>query len=97
MQHEGRILSVGVHGYQKRYDPEKYYVYILKLERANQPDPVYMFRSYKEFCEFHQKLCILFPLAKCYRYVVFCSSYLLPYFMYYLYLSILYTLPRLTR
>lgn len=66
MQHEGRILSVGVHGYQKRYDPEKYYVYILKVERANQPDPVYLFRSYKEFCEFHQKLCILFPLAKCY-------------------------------
>ena len=67
MQQEGRILNVSVHGYQKRYDPEKYYVYILKVERANQPDPVYLFRSYKEFCEFHQKLCILFPLAKCYR------------------------------
>ncbi|PNF36119.1 hypothetical protein B7P43_G10961, partial [Cryptotermes secundus] len=66
MQQEGRILSVGVYGYQKRYDPEKYYVYIVKVERANQPDPTYLFRSYKEFCEFHQKLCLLFPLAKCY-------------------------------
>ncbi|PSN54649.1 hypothetical protein C0J52_01070 [Blattella germanica] len=66
MHQEGRILSVTVHGYQKRYDPEKYYVYILKVERATQPDPTYLFRSYKEFCEFHQKLCILFPLATCY-------------------------------
>ncbi|XP_069687221.1 phosphatidylinositol 4-phosphate 3-kinase C2 domain-containing subunit beta isoform X3 [Periplaneta americana] len=66
MQQEGRILSVGVYGYQKRYDPEKYYVYILKVERTTQPDPTYLFRSYKEFCEFHQKLCLLFPLAKCY-------------------------------
>ncbi|XP_063237766.1 phosphatidylinositol 4-phosphate 3-kinase C2 domain-containing subunit beta [Bacillus rossius redtenbacheri] len=65
LQQEGRIRSVAMHGYQKRYDPEKYYVYILRVERENQPDPVYLFRSYKEFCELHQKLCILFPLAKC--------------------------------
>ncbi|XP_049937857.1 phosphatidylinositol 4-phosphate 3-kinase C2 domain-containing subunit alpha isoform X1 [Schistocerca serialis cubense] len=66
MQQEGRIKSVHVYGYQKRYDPEKYYVYILRVERINQPDPTFLFRSYKEFCELHQKLCILFPLAKCY-------------------------------
>ncbi|KAL1110477.1 hypothetical protein AAG570_008005 [Ranatra chinensis] len=65
MQIEGRLKSVDVHGYQKRYDPEKYYVYILRVERVNQVDPSYLFRSYKEFCEFHQKLCIMFPLAKC--------------------------------
>ncbi|KAG8234866.1 hypothetical protein J437_LFUL013153 [Ladona fulva] len=67
MQSEGRIKSVKVYGYQKRYDPEKYYIYILKVEREAQPDPVYLFRSYKEFCELDQKLCARFPLVKCYR------------------------------
>lgn len=67
MNQEGRIQSVEVFGYQKRYNLEKYYVYILKVKRENQTEPSYLFRSYKEFCEFHQKLCILFPLAKCYR------------------------------
>ncbi|XP_065206609.1 phosphatidylinositol 4-phosphate 3-kinase C2 domain-containing subunit beta isoform X2 [Planococcus citri] len=65
MNQEGRIQSVEVYGYQKRYDPEKYYVYILKVKRENQPEPSYLFRSYKEFCELHQKICLLFPLAKC--------------------------------
>ncbi|XP_011867449.1 PREDICTED: phosphatidylinositol 4-phosphate 3-kinase C2 domain-containing subunit beta isoform X4 [Vollenhovia emeryi] len=64
MQQEGELTSVQVHGYQKRYDPEKYYMYILRIQRKGQPDPTYLFRSYKEFCEFYQKLCIHFPLAK---------------------------------
>ncbi|KAL9702173.1 hypothetical protein quinque_005691 [Culex quinquefasciatus] len=64
MAQDGRLKSVTVHGFQKRYDLEKYYTYILKVTRQNQPDPAYLFRSYKEFCEFHQKLCIHFPLAK---------------------------------
>ncbi|XP_058806071.1 phosphatidylinositol 4-phosphate 3-kinase C2 domain-containing subunit beta isoform X2 [Phymastichus coffea] len=64
MQQEGQLTSVQVHGYQKRYDPEKYYMYILKIQRKSQTDPTYLFRSYKEFCEFYQKLCIHFPLAK---------------------------------
>ncbi|XP_011630891.1 phosphatidylinositol 4-phosphate 3-kinase C2 domain-containing subunit beta isoform X2 [Pogonomyrmex barbatus] len=64
MQQEGELTSVQVPGYQKRYDPEKYYMYILRVQRKGQPDPTYLFRSYKEFCEFYQKLCIHFPLAK---------------------------------
>ncbi|XP_014237353.1 phosphatidylinositol 4-phosphate 3-kinase C2 domain-containing subunit beta isoform X2 [Trichogramma pretiosum] len=64
MQQEGQLTQVQVHGYQKRYDPEKYYMYILKIQRKGQTDPTYLFRSYKEFCEFYQKLCIHFPLAK---------------------------------
>lgn len=67
MATEGRLTSVDLYGFQKRYDPEKYYVYILKVERQGQPDPSFLFRSYREFCEFHQKLCLLFPLAKCHR------------------------------
>ncbi|KAG7196586.1 hypothetical protein KM043_013079 [Ampulex compressa] len=64
MQQEGQLTSVQVHGYQKRYDPEKYYMYILRVQRKGHVDPTYLFRSYKEFCEFYQKLCIHFPLAK---------------------------------
>ncbi|XP_020281887.1 phosphatidylinositol 4-phosphate 3-kinase C2 domain-containing subunit beta isoform X1 [Pseudomyrmex gracilis] len=64
MQQEGQLTSVQVYGYQKRYDPEKYYMYILRVQRKGQADPTYLFRTYKEFCEFYQKLCILFPLAK---------------------------------
>ncbi|XP_055378493.1 phosphatidylinositol 4-phosphate 3-kinase C2 domain-containing subunit alpha [Condylostylus longicornis] len=64
MQQDGRLKSVMVHGYQKRYDIEKYYTYILRVTRHGQPDPAHLFRSYKEFLEFHQKLCLHFPLAK---------------------------------
>ncbi|XP_050532896.1 phosphatidylinositol 4-phosphate 3-kinase C2 domain-containing subunit beta isoform X2 [Daktulosphaira vitifoliae] len=64
MSQEGKIEHVEVYGCQKRYDPEKYYVYILKVFRENQRDPSYHFRSYKEFSEFQQKLLLLFPLAK---------------------------------
>jgi len=65
MSVEGRLQSVDVYGYQKRYDPDKYYVYILRVHRQGHTDPSYLFRSYKEFVEFQQKLCILFPLARC--------------------------------
>ncbi|XP_012259521.2 phosphatidylinositol 4-phosphate 3-kinase C2 domain-containing subunit beta isoform X3 [Athalia rosae] len=64
MLQEGQLTSVQVYGYQKRYDPEKYYMYILRIERKGHADPTYLFRSYKEFCELYQKLCIHFPLAK---------------------------------
>lgn len=67
MAQEGRLKSVMVHGYQKRYDLEKYYTYILRVTRQNQPDPGYLFRSWKEFCEFHQKLCLHFPLTRFHR------------------------------
>merc|ERR1719220_2402788 len=61
---EGRIVAVQVHGIQKRYDQEKYYVFIMRVERATQKDPSYIFRTYKEFYEFHSKLCTLYPLTK---------------------------------
>lgn len=67
MLEDGRLESVTVHSYQKRYDLEKYYTYILKVSRKSQPDPVFLFRSYKEFLEFHQKLCLHYPLAKLHR------------------------------
>ena len=47
MQAEGRIQAVEVHGIQKRYDQEKYYVFILKVSRQNENVPNYIFRTYK--------------------------------------------------
>jgi phosphatidylinositol-4-phosphate 3-kinase len=67
MQQEGKITDVSVHGVQKRYNPEKCYLYITTVRRANQTDPNYLFRSYREYCELHEKLCLHFPLAKLHR------------------------------
>ena len=94
---DGRINNVIVHGYQKRYDAEKYsngkyYLlvklhfmcsflqfsnfpkflfkknsYILIVSRSSSPDPASLFRSYKEFCELHQKLCLQYPLTRLHR------------------------------
>lgn len=61
---DGRIVGVDVVGYRKRYDPDKYYVYLLRVEREGQKDYMEILRTYKEFCELHQKLCLYFPLAK---------------------------------
>ena len=47
MAGEGRIQAVEVHGIQKRYDQEKYYVFILKVRRIGHKDPTYIFRTYK--------------------------------------------------
>ena len=52
-----------MYGYQKRYEPEKCYVFILRVQRDNMTDPVYVFRTYKEFIEFGQKLTMAFPLV----------------------------------
>ncbi|KAK7070689.1 Phosphatidylinositol 4-phosphate 3-kinase C2 domain-containing subunit alpha [Halocaridina rubra] len=61
---DGKINLVRLYSYQKRYNPNKYYVYILQVEREGQREPSYLFRSYREFSEFHQKLCLIFPLAR---------------------------------
>ncbi|KRT80159.1 C2 domain containing protein [Oryctes borbonicus] len=63
MQTDGRLSHVQVLGYRKRYDPDKYYVYVLRVFRHGQAQHMEVLRTYKEFCEFHQKLCIHFPLA----------------------------------
>ena len=47
MDQDSWLSSSQVHGIQKRYDQEKYYVFIMRVERANQPDPTYIFRTYK--------------------------------------------------
>ena len=47
MEADGRIQAVEVHGIQKRYDQEKYYVFILKVTRSGEKVPSYIFRTYK--------------------------------------------------
>ncbi|XP_013780089.1 phosphatidylinositol 4-phosphate 3-kinase C2 domain-containing subunit alpha-like [Limulus polyphemus] len=61
---DGCIKSVEMISCQKRYDPEKYYVYELKVTRENVSHSMNVYRTYREFWEFHQKLCMMFPLAK---------------------------------
>ena len=61
---EARITAVSCFGNQKRFDPQKYYVYILKVFRENQREPAFVFRSYPELIELYEKLCMMFPTAK---------------------------------
>jgi len=67
MQQDGRLKIVKVVCFQKHYSMEKFYMYILEVTRHGQPDPTHLFRSYREFTEFHQKLCMHFPLVKLHR------------------------------
>ncbi|XP_061177401.1 phosphatidylinositol 4-phosphate 3-kinase C2 domain-containing subunit alpha-like [Saccostrea echinata] len=60
---DGKIENVVVHSYQKRYDPERHYIFIFKVERVNQKVPMYVFRHYSEFLEFRNKVMDLFPLT----------------------------------
>ncbi|XP_045520078.1 phosphatidylinositol 4-phosphate 3-kinase C2 domain-containing subunit alpha isoform X1 [Pieris brassicae] len=64
MAQEGRIVRVECLSYEKRYDPEKHYVYALRVYRQGQATPAILYRSYKHFTELYQKICLHFPLAK---------------------------------
>ncbi|XP_077294869.1 phosphatidylinositol-4-phosphate 3-kinase catalytic subunit Pi3K68D [Arctopsyche grandis] len=67
MEQEGKIVNADVIGYEKRYEPEKYYVYSLKIQRQDQATPFIVYRSYKHFTELYQKICIEHPLASVHR------------------------------
>ncbi|XP_050681509.1 phosphatidylinositol 4-phosphate 3-kinase C2 domain-containing subunit alpha isoform X2 [Leptidea sinapis] len=64
MCQEGRIVRVECLSYEKRYDPEKHYVYAVRVFRLGQATPAVLYRSYKHFTELYQKICLHFPLAK---------------------------------
>lgn len=65
MSSDGLITDVLVYGIQKRYSPEKHYVFILKLTRKHEKAPTYVFRTYKEFSELDSKLHTAFPVSGC--------------------------------
>lgn len=61
---DGRIRNLEMYSIQKRYNPEKHYVYIIKVERDNQRVPSFVMRRYSEFQELHRKLVMTFPLVR---------------------------------
>ncbi|XP_041651095.1 phosphatidylinositol 4-phosphate 3-kinase C2 domain-containing subunit alpha [Cheilinus undulatus] len=64
LKQEGRILHASIFSFQKRYNPDKHYTYVVRLMREGQTEPQFVFRTFDEFQELHNKLSILFPLWK---------------------------------
>uniref|UniRef100_A0A8B9FT39 Phosphatidylinositol 4-phosphate 3-kinase C2 domain-containing subunit alpha n=1 Tax=Amazona collaria TaxID=241587 RepID=A0A8B9FT39_9PSIT len=64
LKQDGRIKQASVFTYQKRYNPDKHYIYVVRVLREGQVEPTFVFRTFDEFQELHNKLGILFPLWK---------------------------------
>ncbi|XP_021119514.1 phosphatidylinositol 4-phosphate 3-kinase C2 domain-containing subunit alpha isoform X2 [Heterocephalus glaber] len=61
---DGRIKEVSVFTYHKKYNPDKHYIYVVRILREGQFEPSFVFRTFDEFQELHNKLSIIFPLWK---------------------------------
>ncbi|CAL1535122.1 unnamed protein product [Lymnaea stagnalis] len=59
---DGKITRADLTNFEKRYTPEKHYIFILKIEREHVKLPTYVFRHFSEFVEFRDKLYEMFPL-----------------------------------
>ncbi|XP_063053726.1 phosphatidylinositol 4-phosphate 3-kinase C2 domain-containing subunit alpha [Engraulis encrasicolus] len=64
LKQDGRIRDASIFSFQKRYNPDKHYTYAVRLLREGQSEPQFIFRTFDEFQELHNKLTILFPLWK---------------------------------
>uniref|UniRef100_A0A3Q1B810 Phosphatidylinositol 4-phosphate 3-kinase C2 domain-containing subunit alpha n=1 Tax=Amphiprion ocellaris TaxID=80972 RepID=A0A3Q1B810_AMPOC len=64
LKQEGRIIHASIFSFQKRYNPDKHYTYVVRILREGQNEPQFVFRTFDEFQELHNKLTILFPLWK---------------------------------
>ncbi|XP_076842145.1 phosphatidylinositol 4-phosphate 3-kinase C2 domain-containing subunit alpha [Brachyhypopomus gauderio] len=64
LKQDGRIRDVSIYSFQKRYNPDKHYTYVVRVLREGQAEPHFVFRTFDEFQELHNKLTILFPLWK---------------------------------
>ncbi|XP_053305716.1 phosphatidylinositol 4-phosphate 3-kinase C2 domain-containing subunit alpha [Spea bombifrons] len=64
LKQDGRIREASVFTYHKRYNPDKYYIYVVRVIREGQDDSAFIFRTFDEFQELHNKLSLLFPLWK---------------------------------
>ncbi|OQR66629.1 phosphatidylinositol 4-phosphate 3-kinase C2 domain-containing subunit alpha-like [Tropilaelaps mercedesae] len=60
---DGRLLYYQIIDCQKKYIPEKHYVYVIRLRRDNELADTKVHRTYDEFLEFHSKLSKMFPNA----------------------------------
>ncbi|KAG5849196.1 hypothetical protein ANANG_G00107410 [Anguilla anguilla] len=64
LKQDGRIRDASIFTYQKRYNPDKHYTYVVRVLREGQGEAQFVFRTFDEFQELHNKLTILFPLWK---------------------------------
>ncbi|KAM4721293.1 phosphatidylinositol 4-phosphate 3-kinase C2 domain-containing subunit alpha [Rhinophrynus dorsalis] len=64
LKQDGRIREASIFTYHKRYNPDKYYIYVVRVIREGQDGSAFVFRTFDEFQELHNKLSILFPLWK---------------------------------
>lgn len=58
---DGLIDSARVVDFQKRYNPEKYYIYLVNICRDGVEEPSFVFRRFRHFHELHLKLTQAFP------------------------------------
>jgi len=58
---DGLVDSARVVDFQKRYNPEKYYMYVVNICRVGVQEPSFVFRRYSHFHELHAKLTEGFP------------------------------------
>lgn len=63
---QSKLVSASIVGYQKRYNPEKFYMYCVKVTRevGITKTTGYIFRTYKEFEELHSKLAYAFTSSQ---------------------------------
>ncbi|PWA24473.1 hypothetical protein CCH79_00011798 [Gambusia affinis] len=64
MKQDGRIVHATIFSFQKRYNPDKHYTYVVRIMREGQNEAQFVFRTFDEFQELHNKLSIVFPLWK---------------------------------
>ncbi|KAJ8249138.1 hypothetical protein GJAV_G00231570 [Gymnothorax javanicus] len=64
LKQDGRIRDASIFAFQKRYNPEKHYTYVLKVHREGQSEAQFISRTFDEFHELHSKLSDLFPVWK---------------------------------
>ncbi|KAM9480748.1 phosphatidylinositol 4-phosphate 3-kinase C2 domain-containing subunit alpha isoform 1-T3 [Clarias gariepinus] len=64
LKQDGRIRDASIFSFQKRYNPDKHYTYVVRVLREFQSEPQFVFRTFDEFQELHNKLTIIFPLWK---------------------------------
>ena len=58
---DGLVDSARVVDFQKRYSPEKYYIYVINICRVGVEEPSFVFRRFNQFHELHTKLTEAFP------------------------------------
>lgn len=59
-EEDGIVTSARVVDFQKRYVPDKHYVFVINVTRENLKGPKFVFRRFEDFQELHAKLSYIF-------------------------------------